>query len=65
MGTELAVVKTTPEGQVTVWKGLPKSLKRDRGLENMDQDDIAIPRLVLAQSGTPAVKNQVRSTLKD
>ncbi len=54
MSTELATVE---EGQMKVWTGpVPDALKRGRGMENLDSDDIAIPRLLLAQSGSPAAK---------
>lgn len=56
MSTELATQPEVKDGQVAVWEDVPEELLNADGFENGGIDDVVVPRLLLAQALSPAVK---------
>lgn len=56
MGKELSVLPQVENGQVTVWEDVPEELLSGDGFENGGMDDLVVPRVLLAQALSPAVK---------
>lgn len=56
MSTDLVATPEVKGGEVQVWEDVPEELLSADGFENGNTDDLVVPRVLLAQALSPAVK---------